>query len=173
MIASWVTRRPARTLGLVVVGALLLAACSAGEESVVVTQTVTEGAGRPITAAPLSGSSSEPPASSQASRARFSASPRFGSTDVAPTQKVTVTAFNATITQVNRLMRATRRACGCNGAPYCTIGEADFGFNRGAATRIPKLAPGNRSDRRRHSLVLFQFATSASMGVGASSNARA
>ena len=101
MIASWVTRRPARTLGLVVVGALLLAACSAGEESVVVTQTVTEGAGRPITAAPPSGSSSEPPESSQASRARFSASPRFGSTDVAPTQKVTVTAFNATITQVN------------------------------------------------------------------------
>lgn len=95
MIASWVTRRRARTVGLVVVGALLLAACSAGEQVVTVTQTVTAGADTPAAGSP------DPATTSAAGTARFAATPRFGSTDLAPTDKVTVVAFNALITQVH------------------------------------------------------------------------
>jgi lipoprotein-anchoring transpeptidase ErfK/SrfK len=90
-------RRCAALLAGVLV--LLTGGCSAGEpDPVVVTQTVTAGAG-PVTVSGLPGGSSTG-STSPVAVARFSASPRFGSTDVAPADDVTVTAFNARIDRI-------------------------------------------------------------------------
>ena len=88
-------RRTLGWLAMLLTAVLGAVGCSAGEQVVTVTQTVTAGSGTSAVG------SSATATTSPLGDARFSATPRFGSTDVAPTQKVTVTAFNATITQVS------------------------------------------------------------------------
>jgi lipoprotein-anchoring transpeptidase ErfK/SrfK len=85
--------------------ALLVTACgSSPDQTVVVTEYVTPGAAAgPVTIAPLPTTDTAgitEPGDGPLSRVRISANPKFGSTDVPPTDQVTITAFNATITEL-------------------------------------------------------------------------
>ena len=84
--------------------AVLVTACSGAEQTVVVTEYVTPGASTaPVTIEPLptaETTGATAPAAEALSRVRISANPKFGSTDVPPTERVTITAFNATITDL-------------------------------------------------------------------------
>ncbi len=81
---------------------LATAACASGDP-VVVTQTVTRGqaTSNPVTVPPAGGSATASANPTRAANsARIIASPKFGSTDIAPTAGITITTFNATITDL-------------------------------------------------------------------------
>ncbi len=83
-------------IALALTAVLALAGCGSGGGDVVVT--VTSTAGAPVTVSGL-GQSAAPSSDSTAlnTKVRVSSKPKFGSTDVAPNDPVTVTVFSATI----------------------------------------------------------------------------
>ncbi len=106
-MAMLTVRRAFGPVVMLIVVALLSAACAAAtDDPVLVTRTVTAGASPAAggagneAAAPSGGTSTSVAPSPPAPEVRFAASPRFGSTDLAPVAPVTVTAFNATIDTV-------------------------------------------------------------------------
>lgn len=109
-MAMLTVRRAFGPVVMLIVVALLSAACAAAtDDPVLVTRTVTAGASTSTSVAP------SPPAP----EVRFAASPRFGSTDLAPVTPVTVTAFNATIDTVVAVSESdgTELACRPMAAP--------------------------------------------------------
>ena len=89
--------------------ALLVNGCSSADQTVVVTEYVTPGASTgPVTVTPLptaATTDATAPATGALSRVRVSADPKFGSTDVPPTEPVTITAFNASITDLTAVSK--------------------------------------------------------------------
>jgi lipoprotein-anchoring transpeptidase ErfK/SrfK len=89
-------RRIGALLAMVVSVALAVSACASSDDVVV---TVTSVVGPNVTAPGLSGATSAATASTEnlASKVRVSVKPKFGSTDVAPTDPITLTVFSAKI----------------------------------------------------------------------------
>jgi lipoprotein-anchoring transpeptidase ErfK/SrfK len=101
--SSWAQRPRSRRRFFAEVGSasavlLTAAACGTGGE-VVVTQTTTQGNAAPKVTVPPTGTRTGT-ASATGSAARVVANPRLGSTDVAPTAAVSITVFNAKITDL-------------------------------------------------------------------------
>ncbi len=89
-------RRIGALLAMIVSVALVASACASSDD---VGVTVTSVVGPTVTAPGLSGASSAATASSEnlASKVRVSVKPKFGSTDVAPADPITLTVFSAKI----------------------------------------------------------------------------